>query len=72
MPIKVTGGIYIDYGCSGITCIDKGIFIPTDRATGDSEKAFQEDLKAFLDRWFPPPVTKECALSAANQTLHFE
>jgi hypothetical protein len=63
MPIKMTGGIYIDYGCSGIVRIDRGIFIPTDYQTSDSEKEFQEDLKAFLDKWFQPPVC--CQMSTA-------
>lgn len=49
---ELTGGIYIDWGCSGVIRLGKGVFIPTDNRTSDSEKEFQEDLKAFLDKWF--------------------
>ena len=52
MTIEVSGGIYIDYGCSGIVRISKGVFIPTDSQTSDSEAEFQKDLKAFLEKWF--------------------
>ena len=53
-PIIVKRGIYIDMGCSHICQVDDGVFIPTGYQTNESEKEFQEDLKAFLEKWFTP------------------
>ena len=53
-PITVKRGLYIGIGCSHICQVDDGVFIPTGCQTRDSEKEFQGDLKAFLEKWFTP------------------
>lgn len=57
--IEVNDGIFIDYGCSGIVPIRKGVFIPTGCRASDSEKKFQEDLSTFLNKWFGGGVLGE-------------
>jgi len=59
-PITVKRGIYIDMGCSYICQIDDGVFIPTGYGSAESNKKFQEDLKAFLDKWFTPCEGENC------------
>ena len=63
MTLKVTGGVYIDYGCNAVVPIGRGIFIPTDSQTSDSEKGFQKELEIFLNKWFCG-----CEPSTVNQT----
>jgi hypothetical protein len=58
-PIEVTGGIYIDYGCNGIIRVGEGVFIPTGPRNSDTDKEYNEDLSAFLDRWFSRSVLGE-------------
>ena len=52
-PFVVKKGIYIDMGCAGIRNVEEGIFIPTGYHTSESLPKFQEDLAAFLKKWFP-------------------
>lgn len=60
VPIKVKRGIYIDMGCNGLHQVDEGVFIPTGYQTNESEKEFQEDLSAFLEKWFTPCECGSC------------
>ena len=50
--IKVNGGIFVDWGCSGIKKISPGYFIPENACTSDTEEEYRQELTAFLEKWF--------------------
>lgn len=52
VPLFVKQGIYIDMGCTAIQKVSEGVFIPTEYGTSEDNPTFQEDLAAFLDKWF--------------------
>lgn len=54
VPLFVKPGIYIDMRCTAIMPVGEGIFIPTGYSNNDGDQKFQEDLAAFLERWFSP------------------
>lgn len=64
---KVKKGIYIDLGCTSIIPINEGVFIPTECQTSESNPKFQEDLTAFLNKWFAGKNegTKDCPSTTA-------
>ena len=49
---EVSGGVYIDYGCTWIERIEHGVFIPTGTRSNLDDEEFQEDLRSFLEKWF--------------------
>lgn len=52
-PFVVKKGIYIDMGCAGIRNVEEGILSPPDTIPAKVFPRFQEDLAAFLKKWFP-------------------
>lgn len=59
-PITVKRGIYIDMGCSHICQVDDGVFIPTGYGSAESNEKFQEELNAFLEKWFTAGTCSDC------------
>jgi hypothetical protein len=53
---EVSGGIYIDNECTGLTRVQAGVFIPTDYQNSMAEEEFRRDLFVFLEKWFPESV----------------
>ena len=54
--LKVGNGIFIDNKCSGIKNVSFGYFIPEYPCGVTFEPGkpgYHDDLKAFLDKWFP-------------------
>lgn len=52
VPLFVNQGIYIDMGCTAIRKVSEGVFIPTGYGTSEDNPKFEEDLAAFLEKWF--------------------
>lgn len=51
-PIKVTGGIFIDWNCSAVQKISKGWFIPEIGGNTQIDEEYRSELAAFLEKWF--------------------
>lgn len=50
--LKVSGGIFFDWKCTGIREIPPGYFIPENACTSDMEEEYRRELAAFLEKWF--------------------
>lgn len=53
-PIKVSGGIFIDWNCSAVQKISRGWFIPDMGGNDQIDKEYRIELTAFLEKWFKP------------------
>lgn len=69
-PIKINGGIYVDWDCSGIKKIGSGYFIPDFFGTNDKDDAYCQDLQSFLKKWFTPaPLCGSYCKCESSQSL---
>ena len=68
-PIRVKRGIHIDMGCSHICPVDDGVFIPTGYGSAESNKKFQEELDAFLEKWFTPCEGGGCEVERESEEI---
>lgn len=53
-PIKVNGGIFIDWNCSSVQKISSGWFIPDMGGNDKIDEDYRTELAAFLEKWFKP------------------
>ena len=68
VPLFVKPGIYIDMRSTAIQNVSEGVFIPTEYGTSEDNPTFQEDLAAFLDKWFSEGCAgaKDCPLATVH------
>lgn len=68
-PIKVNGGIFIDWGCSSVKNLPEGWLIPVDCQPYTVKEEFNQELEAFIRKWFTPVSGSISPVSEGNQPL---
>lgn len=65
-PIKVSGGIFIDWNCSSVRKISDGWFIPNNCQPLTVMDEFNKELDSFIKKWFTPTKGVIGCTSSAN------